>query len=105
MPGGGFAVAMAKFRTPDVPPPGAGLKTVTSAVPALSRSEAGIAASRVIALKKVVGRLAPFHRTTEFRMKFVPDTVRVNAVPPAGLELGTSAVIVGAGAVTSNGFP
>jgi hypothetical protein len=42
--GGEDAVLMVKVSDPEVPPPGAGLKTVTEAVPALAISEAEMAA-------------------------------------------------------------
>ena len=45
----------------DGPPPGAGLTTVTVAVPALAISLAGIAAVRLVALPNVVVRFAPCH--------------------------------------------
>src|SRR2546421_285290 len=49
----------------EVPPPGAGVTTVTDAVAAAARSEAGIAAVSCVALTKVVVRAAPFQRTLE----------------------------------------
>src|SRR5712691_2003383 len=49
----------------EVPPPGAGEKTVTCAVPLTARSVAGIAACSCVLLTNVVGRSAPFHRTTD----------------------------------------
>src|SRR6267142_5878670 len=62
----------------DVPPPGAGLNTVTDAVPAVARSVAGMDAVSCDAETNIVVRLAPFHRTTDALMKFVPFTVSVN---------------------------
>jgi hypothetical protein len=43
MPGTGFAIVNA--RSPDVPPPGAGVHTDTCAVPAAETSDAGIEAA------------------------------------------------------------
>src|SRR5262249_7669462 len=81
----------------DVPPPGAGLKTVTCAVPATAMSPAGICAVNCVELTKVVGRSAPFQRTTEPLMKFVPVTVKVKAAPPVITAFGFKLVSVGAG--------
>src|SRR2546425_5533778 len=49
----------------DVPPPGAGLNTVTCAVPATAMSAGGITAVSCVAETYVVARFAPFQRTTE----------------------------------------
>ena len=80
----------------DVPPPGAGVETVTDAVPTLAISAAVIAACRLDADAKVVGRALPFHSTVEDEMKFEPETVRVNAGPPAVVLFGASAATDGA---------
>lgn len=80
-----------------VPPPGAGLVTVTLAVPAVAISVAGIAAVNCVALTKVVVRKPPFHHTVESLMKFEPLIVSVNAAPPAIAEVGLRVVIVGTG--------
>jgi len=50
MAGTGFALLMTKVTAPEVPPPGAPLKTVTLADPALAMSIAGIAAANSVAL-------------------------------------------------------
>src|SRR5205823_212291 len=81
----------------DVPPPGAGLKIVTVAVPAAAMSAAEIAAVSCVAETYVVARSAPFHRTTALVTKFVPVTVSVKAGPPAVAEVGVSPVDVGTG--------
>lgn len=91
-------LTMVKVCALDVPPPGAGVNTVTLAVPAVAMSEAGIAAVNCVALTNVVVRALPFHCTIEALVKFVPLTVKVNATPPATPELGLIAVVVGAGA-------
>ena len=78
------------------------MTTVTCAVPAPAMSAAGIAAVSWLALTNVVVRVLPFHRTVAPLTKFVPVTVKVNAGPPAGAELGERALSVGA-AVVVNG--
>ena len=75
--------------------PPLGLTTVTCAVPATAMSAAVIAAVSWLALTNVVVRLPPFHRTVAPLAKFEPVTVKVNAGPPAGPELGESEVSVG----------
>ena len=88
-----------KMSALDVPPTGAGLKTVTLAVPGLAVSAAEISAVNPVLLIKVVDRLDPFHLTTDPLMKFVPFTVSVKPVPPAVADVGLILDIVGAGLV------
>lgn len=83
----------------EVPPPGAGVTTVTAAVPAVAMSGAKIAAVNCTALTNVVVRALPFQFTTELFVKFVPTTVKVNAAPPAIAVLGLIKIIVGTGVV------
>src|SRR6185295_8834502 len=66
----------------DVCPPRKGLNTVTWAVPAVATSLAEIDAVNWVLLTKVVGRVTPFHWTTEPLQKFVPVNVRVKPAPP-----------------------
>jgi hypothetical protein len=73
---------MAKVKTLEVPPPGAGLNTATWAVPPDAMSLAGIAAVNRVALTKLVVRAVPIHCTMEPRTKFVPVTVKVKAISP-----------------------
>ena len=82
----------------EVPPPGAGLKTVTLAVPATAMSAALIDAVSCVALTYVVVRFVAFHLTTELEMKLVPLTVKVKADPPAVADAGLRVEIVGTGA-------
>src|SRR5438874_1040926 len=86
----------------EVPPPGAGVTTVTDAVAAVARSEAGMAAVSCVALTKVVVRAAPFQRTPEALTKLLPFTVSVNAAPPTLALEGESDVSDGAGVVIVN---
>jgi hypothetical protein len=80
-----------------VPPPGAGLYTVTCAVPGATMSDAGIAAVSRVAETKVVVRSAPFQRTTEPAANPLPSTVRVKAELPAAAVEGVIPVSEGAG--------
>jgi hypothetical protein len=81
----------------EVPPPGAGVNTVTWTVPATAISEAGIAALNRVEETKVVVRFAPFHSTTEPLMKPLPLTVSVKAAAPAVREDGLMLEITGTG--------
>src|SRR5437867_1269824 len=93
----GTGLVMLKVCGFDVPPPGAGLPTVTCAVPPVAMSVAGMVAVSWVAETNVVARSAPFHRTTEPPMKFVPVTVSVNPGPPATAAVGLRPVVVGTG--------
>ena len=94
-------VVMTKLTPEEVPPPGVGLFTVTSGVPALAISAALIAAVSCVELTKVVVRAAPFQRTTETpSTKPLPFTVSVKPGPWARAVAGAIAVAVGAGLVT-----
>jgi hypothetical protein len=88
---------MEKICALDVPPPGVGVNTVTLAVPAVTRSDAGIAAVNWDGDTYVVGRLMPFQRTTEVGMKFDPLTVSGNAAPPTDADVGAMLVVTGTG--------
>src|SRR5438445_8097207 len=81
----------------DVPPPGAGVNTVTEAVLCVAMSEAEIAAWSWVALPNVVVRSAPFQRTTDEPTKLLPVTVSVNAAPTATAVLGDRELSVGLG--------
>src|SRR6516164_5268220 len=83
--GGGLIVTVA---AEEVPPPGAGVETVTLAVPTVAMSAALIAAVRLVVEAKVVVRALPFHWTVEDETKFEPVTVSVKAALPATAELG-----------------
>src|SRR5215831_18938042 len=94
--GGGSIV---KGSEVDVPPPGAGVKTVTGTVPTVARSVAAIVACSVPVSSVVVGRFAPFQRTTERALNPLPFTVMVTAVPIRAW-LGDRDTACGAGLVT-----
>ncbi len=98
----GTALLMVKGSALEVPPPGAGLKTVTCAVPAAAISLAGIAAVNWLLLTNVVLRSEPFQRTTEPEVKLLPLTVRVKPAPPAVALEGESELSAGAGLLMVN---
>jgi hypothetical protein len=72
----------------DLPPPGAGVVTVTKAVVGLATSEARITARNCELLTKVVVRALPFHLTTEPAENPVPFTVRVKPAPCGFIAAG-----------------
>jgi hypothetical protein len=86
---------MVKLTGLEVPPPGAGLVTVTAVVPAEAMLEAGMAAVNCVELTNVVAAVAPPKSTIEVAMKFVPLIASVNAAPPATALFGEMEVIVG----------
>ena len=94
-------VLIVNVRLPDVPPPGAGLTTLTVAVPTAVMSEAGTAAVRLVAETYVVASDAPFQLTVEVDTKFVPVTVIVNAGPAAKADDGFRLDAVGAGLIVT----
>jgi len=97
-----------------VPPPGAGLVTVTFTGPSFATSLAGIDADRLVALLNVVVAVLPLKFTTDFATKLAPLIVSVKAVPPAawfdpspfseGTGLLTVKVCGADGAVVGPGF-
>ena len=95
--GTGLGALMVNDDAVEVPPPGAGLNTVTWAVAALAMSAAVIAAVNWVALTYVVVRAEPLQLTTEPLAKPVPLTVRVKAAPPAVALEGERLVRVGTG--------
>src|SRR5690348_4565560 len=90
---------MLKTAIFDTPPPGAGVNTVTLALPAFTISELPILTVKDELLANVVGRAAPFHNTSDLDVKLWPVTVSVKPAPPEELDDGLRAVIVGDGAL------
>jgi hypothetical protein len=84
-----------KVITFEVPPPGAGLVTVTAGVPADAMLERGMTAVNCLELTKVVAGADPPKLTVEVATKFVPLIVSVKAAPSAGALFGEMDVIVG----------
>ena len=99
---GAGLLLIVKVCAPEGPPPGVGLKTVTDAVPAVAMSFARICAWSWVLLRKVVIRLAPFQRTTDELLKFVPVAVSVNAALPASALGGEIELSVGTGLLIVN---
>lgn len=97
------ALEIVKTKLVVVPPPGAGLVTVTFAGPTDEMSVAGIVAVNCVALTNVVGLADPLKFTIDAATKFVPVTVSVKPDPPAVAPFGLSNVTVGTGLFTVNG--
>jgi hypothetical protein len=90
-------LVMVKLTAFEVPPPGAGLVTVTAGVPAEATAAAGMAAVNCVELTNVVVRADPAKLTIEAATKFVPLIVSVKAVLPAAAVFGEIVVTVGVG--------
>src|SRR5262249_14160174 len=86
IPGTGLAPGgvIVKFCVALVPPPGAGVTTVTCAVPWLATRFAGTCAVNCVALPNAVCNSVPFHRTFEVTAKLEPLAVSANVAEPAG---------------------
>lgn len=98
-PNVGNGSSIVNVTAEDVPPPGAGLNTVTEAVAAVRMSAAGTAAINWVALVNVVTSAAPFHWTTEAPTKPEPVTVSEKAAEPAIAEVGSRDVRTGTGSL------
>jgi hypothetical protein len=78
----GLALLMSNTcTTRRAPRPGAGLLTVTVAVPAVATSEAGTAAVSCVSLTKVVLNAWPFQSTADEATKLLPLTVQREGRP------------------------
>src|SRR5258708_480427 len=101
--GTGFPAALIVSETPnELPPPGPGFTTATTAAPADATSTAVIAAVNCVELTNVVVRFAPFHWTFAPLANPVPLTVNVNADAPATTLAGEIVLIAGVGLLTVN---
>ena len=85
------------FIALELPPPGAGLNTVTDLLPTADREVAGILAVRRVLLMNVVASSLPLHSTFELSMKLEPTTFKAIDGLPLSLLLGEIAAIAGAG--------
>ena len=81
---------MGKSTVLEMPPLGAGLKTLMRAVPGVAISAAVIAAVNFVELTKMVTRVRPFHRTVDPEINPVPLISRLKSVPPAVAAAGNS---------------
>jgi hypothetical protein len=70
--GGGLLIM--KFAAAELPPPGAGLKTLMAAMPPSARSIAGTVAVTEVSDENVVATAVPFQRTADPFTKPVPET-------------------------------
>jgi hypothetical protein len=104
--GTGLVFVTVKLTGVEVPPPGAGLTTITGTLPAVAISAAVICAFTELELTKVVGRALPFHCATELVMKFVPLIVNSKAALPSTACAGERVVMAGTGLgpITVNGI-
>jgi hypothetical protein len=93
----GPGLAILKLREEDVPPPGAGVLTVTPLEPGAAMSAAGTVAVRTPLLMKTLAKAAPFHWTLEAGSKLKPYTVKAKLAPSAAAEAGLRAEMEGAG--------
>ncbi len=92
---GGFVIV--KLAVPDaqVEPYASPFETWIDAVPAAATKNPSTAAVSWVALTKVVGRAAPFHRTLWLLWKFDPLTVSANDAAPEIAEAGEIDEIAG----------
>lgn len=74
----GTGLLMVKVTALEVPPPGVGLTTVMSAVPAVATFPTGTVAVSCVDETKVVAKAEPFQLTLDVEMKLLPFTVSVN---------------------------
>jgi len=93
----GTGLLMVNVWAADVPPPGAGVTTVTEAVPAVAISVAGTIAVSWAEDINVVASGEPFQSAVEAAEKFDPFKVNVNCAPPAVVEAGLIELRTGAG--------
>lgn len=96
-PNDGIGVVMLNCSESELPPPGAGFRTLTFAKFAVCTSAAVIAAVNCVALTNVVVRALPFHCTTDAPINPLPFTVIVNAPEPALTVFGVTEFATGCG--------
>jgi len=96
----GRGTCSVKVAALEAPPPGAGVETVTIAVPGVAMSAAVIAACKLVLETKVVVRALPFHWTVDEEIKLEPVTVNVNPAVPETTAFGFKEVTTGAGLPT-----
>src|ERR1700688_135833 len=74
----GIGLSIVKLSAPETPPPGAGVETVTIAIPPVAVSAAVTAACKLVVETNVVVRAVPFHCTVDEDTKLLPVTVSMN---------------------------
>jgi len=92
--------SISKLYALEVPPPGAGVCTVTVNTPAEAISAAVTCAVSCVALAYVVASAVEPHITVDLLVKFDPFTVSGNAAEPATANAGDTLLIDGRGAET-----
>src|SRR5688500_20093395 len=85
----------------ELPPPGAGFRTVSAPVVGRSISLPRIVTRSCLSLTTTVVRAAPSHRATEEGRKPLPTTMMVVSCSPTIKESGVTTVIVGLGFATT----
>lgn len=98
-PSVGTGSLIVNVNVPEVPPPGARLKTVIEIVPPFTRSAAGTVAVNWVLLTNIVASAAPFHLTTVPLTKLLPVTVSAKAPESAVAEMGVTIPRAGIGFV------
>ena len=96
----GAGLTTSKLNGADVPPPGAGLKTVIGVAPAVLRSLAGITTVNNVELMYTVGRFPPLNFAVEVGAKPVPLIMMFTPLVPTKTLDGLRLVIVGTPFVT-----
>src|SRR5579862_8994684 len=91
-----------KYAGFEEPPPGAGLDTVTVAVPAVATSVALMVAVTCELETNVVVRALPFQFTVAPETKPVPFTVKVNVAEPGAFCEGNSGALMRGSAFVAN---
>src|ERR1700681_907330 len=86
----------------EVPPPGAGVDTVTANTPPVSVVPTGTVAVNFVLSANVVGHGVPATNTAEPLTKFLPLTVSVSDVVPDAVVAGEIEVTWGVGLFTLN---
>ena len=84
----GIGLLIVNVCAAEVPPPGAGVTTVTDTVPAIAMSVAGTIAVNVVLVTNVVESGDPFQSAVEEAKKLDPLSVNVNCAPPAVVDVG-----------------
>src|SRR5580704_8879194 len=93
----GLLLVMEKLIATEVPPPGAGLVTVTAGVPTEATLAAGMVAVNWVELTNVVAIADPPKLTIEPATKFIPLSVSVSGARPTTVVFGEIVETAGVG--------